>query len=335
MAPELTTVADDEVVIFDGDDVRHYVELKPATEYEFDGIELRTLSRPPGELLSIFATVNDVHFGEEECGVIGGAVMNPAEVFSSLPGEPPYPETMNRAAIAEIAAIEPEAVVVKGDLTGAGKADEYRAFLDAYVPAFGDRLHHVRGNHDAYHGRTFADFPVQEITVPGAKLALIDTTIPRAPSGQVTPDQLEWLDELAARSDVPVVVLGHHHAWDPGSRSRPNSYFGISPDDSEKLVEVFVRRPNLVAYFAGHTHRNRARRFAPTGERPWVEVSAVKDYPGAWAEYRVFEGGIMQVFRRISAPEALAWTERTRGMFGGFYPEYSFGRIDDRCFIFG
>lgn len=335
MPPELTTVADDEVVVFDGDDVRHYVELDPDTDYDFDGVTARTLERPPGELLSTFATVNDVHFGEEECGVVGGIAMNPDEVYSSLPGEPPYPETMNRAAVAEIAALNPAAVIVKGDLTGAGSEAEYRAFLDCYEPQFRDRLHHVRGNHDAYHGEVFADRPVQEIPLPGATVALLDTTIPGAASGRVTAEQLEWLDELAARVDGRVVVLGHHHVWDPGSRSRPPSYFGISPDDSERLVEVFARRENLVGYFAGHTHRNRARRFAATGDRPWVEVSAVKDFPGAWAEYRVFEGGIEQVFRRISAPEALAWTNRTRGMFAGMYPQYSFGALSDRCFLFG
>ena len=334
MAPELTTVAHDEAVVFDGEEVRHYVELEPDSDYDFDGVAVRTLPRPSGELLCSFATVNDVHFGEEVCGVIGGMAMPPGEVFSSLPGEPPYPETMNRAAVAEIAAIDPTVVVVKGDLTGSGTFAEYEAFLDCYAPAFGDRLHHVRGNHDAYHGETFADWAVQEIPVPGTTLALLDTTIPGAASGQVTADQLEWLDELATRTDTPVVVLGHHHVWDPGSRSRPDTYFGISPDHSERLVEVFARRANLVGYFAGHTHRNRARRFAVTGERPWVEVSAVKDYPGAWAEYRVFEGGITQVFRRISAPEALSWTERTRGMFGGLYPQYSFGHLGDRCFNF-
>ncbi|MBV8304618.1 MAG: hypothetical protein JOZ04_10445, partial [Acidimicrobiia bacterium] len=45
-----------------------------------------------------------------------------------------------------------------------------------------------------------------------------------------------------------------------------------------------------------------------------------------------FEGGILQVHRRISTPDALEWTERTRAMFGGLYPEYAFGKLDDRCF---
>jgi hypothetical protein len=63
-----------------------------------------------------------------------------------------------------------------------------------------------------------------------------------------------------------------------------------------------------------------------------VEVACVKDYPGSWAEYRVFEGGVLQVHRRISTPEALDWTERTRVMFGGLYPDYAFGSLADRCF---
>ena len=147
-------------------------------------------------------------------------------------------------------------------------------------------------------------------------------------------DTIEWLDQVAAEADRPVMVFGHHHPWDPGSTERPEAYFGINPDDSERLVEVVARRPRIVGYFAGHTHRNRVRRFAATGEVPWVEVACVKDFPGAWAEYRVFEGGILQVFRRISAPEALAWSEKTRDLYGGLYEMYAFGALDDRCFPF-
>ena len=75
-------------------------------------------------------------------------------------------------------------------------------------------------------------------------------------------------------------------------------------------------------------------RFRATGSRPWVEVSCVKDYPGAWAEYRVYEGGIVQVFRRISAPDALVWSERTRDMYAGTYHDLCFGAVDERNFVF-
>lgn len=85
-------------------------------------------------------------------------------------------------------------------------------------------------------------------------------------------------------------------------------------------------------YFAGHTHRNRRRVVAASGDVPYVEVASVKDFPGAWAEYRLHEGTLVQVLRRVSTARALEWTDRTRGMFGGVYPIYSFGELGDRCF---
>jgi 3',5'-cyclic AMP phosphodiesterase CpdA len=262
--------------------------------------------------------------------VIEGLEVGP--ILTAEEGEPPYPETMNRGAIAEITELDPDLVIAKGDLTTHGTAEEYKQFADWYGNAFGDRLVHVRGNHDGYYGETFASDAPIEVVLPGVRVAVLDTVVPRETPGQVTAEQLEWLDELAARSDRPVLVFGHHHVWSPESNTRAATYFGINPDDSERLIEVFARRPALVGYFAGHTHRNRVRRFAITGEVPWVEVACVKDFPGAWAEYRVFEGGILQVHRRISTPDALSWTERTRAMFGGMYPAYAFGGLEDRCF---
>jgi 3',5'-cyclic AMP phosphodiesterase CpdA len=330
---DLTTVADDEAVLHDGEDVIHYVGLDPDTEYDHEGIEFRTLARPPGERLATIATANDVHFGETECGVIEGTDIGP--ILTVGPGEEPYPDTMNRAAVQEIAGIEPDAVVVKGDLTANGTEAEYQQFLDCWGEAFGDRLHHVRGNHDGYHGATFASQAPFSVDLPGVTLAVLDTVIPASASGQVSADQLEWLDELGSRADRAVLVFGHHHVWDPGSHTRSSTYFGINPDDSERIIDVFARRPRLVGYFAGHTHRNRVRRFPPTGETPFVEVACVKDFPGSWAEYRVYEGGIIQVHRRISSPAALRWSERCRGLYEGTYEKYAFGALSERCFLVG
>ena len=326
-------MADDEAVLHEGVVERRYPGLDPDTTYDLDGHAVRTLARPPGERLATVCTVNDVHFGEVECGILNGVDDHP--IYRSAPGDDPYPVVMNRGAIADMTTVHPDAVVVKGDLTSMGTRAEYQTFLDAYGPAFGERLLHVRGNHDAYHGQDFAAKAPLERTLPGVVLAVIDTSVPGLASGGVSALTLEWLDTLAAEADRPVMVFGHHHPWDPGSAARPEAYFGINPDDSERLVEVVARRPRIVGYFAGHTHRNRVRRFAATGDVPWVEVACVKDFPGAWAEYRVFEGGILQVFRRISAPDALAWSEKTRDMYGGLYEVYAFGSVDDRCFAFG
>ena len=89
--------------------------LEPDTDHDLDGVTVRTLPRPGSELLCRFATVNDVHFGETECGILEGFEIGP--VFRSEPGEDPYPEMMNPGAIEEISALDPAAVVVKGDLT--------------------------------------------------------------------------------------------------------------------------------------------------------------------------------------------------------------------------
>ena len=327
---ELTTVADDHAVVHDGLDVRVYDGLEPDTVYEYDGFVFRTLARPAGEHLSTFATVNDVHFGEVECGVMDGLEMGPT--FRVADGEEPYPETMNRGAIHEIEQIVPDAVVVKGDLTSSGTEEEYHQFLEFYGEAFGDLLVHVRGNHESYHGTDLAAVPTQLLDLPGVTVALLDTSMEGRAGGRVTGEQLAWLHDVALDADRPVLVMGHHHVWSPDSSTRADDYFGIDPDSSERLIEVVAAHRNIRGYFAGHTHRNRVRHISVSRDIPWVEVACVKDFPGAWAEYRVFEGGVLQVFHRISTPEALLWTEKTRHMFGGMYFGYAFGELGDRCF---
>ena len=330
---DLTTVAEDLVVIHDGLHVRRFEGLRPDTDQELDAVSVRTLPRPGGELLCRLATVNDIHFGEVEAGRVDDSDLGPIQRVD--PGEPPYPETMNRGAVSEIAAIEPAAVVAKGDLTADGLEEEFAAFDGCYRRAFGDRLHVIRGNHDAYHGQQV--YPGDRVVdLPGVRLALLDTVMPTATTGRVTVDQLTWLDDIAAEADRPVFVMGHHQTWlGSASGARPAEYFGINPDDSDALVALIARRTRIVAYAAGHTHRNRVR-FAPVdGAVPHVEVACVKDFPGSWAEYRVYEGGITQVHHRVSTPDALAWSERCRHLYRDFgidYEDYALGRLEDRCF---
>ena len=96
---------------------------------------------------------------------------------------------------------------------------------------------------------------------------------------------------------------------------------------------MIERRRSIVAYTAGHTHRHR-RRVLDSGV-PSIEIGCVKDFPGTWAEYRVYEGGIMQVVHRVSSIEALRWSERCRYLYADFgvdYETYALGRLEDRCF---
>ncbi|MEO5723613.1 MAG: metallophosphoesterase [Ilumatobacteraceae bacterium] len=342
---DITTVADDLIVAHHGTRVITLRDLRPGTTYTIapqDGdsppIEVTTLDRPSGELLCRLATVNDVHFGETGCGQVdddpGGPIIYPE------PGEPPYPETMNRGAVAEMVELDSggsplAAVIVKGDLSNDGQPAEWAAFEACYRPAFGPRLHVVRGNHDAYRGQH--EYAGDEwIELPGLAVALIDTAIAHSSTGTISADQIEWLDAHAASADRPVIVMGHHQQWiDPGrgSAGRSDDYFGLHPDASDALDAVAGRRPRIIAYTAGHTHRHRVREMACG--IPSVEVGCVKDFPGTWAEYRVYEGGVTQVVHRISTPQALHWSERCRHLYSDFgmdYSAYALGGLEERCF---
>ncbi len=330
---DITTVADDLVVIHDGLVVHRYDELASDSEYDLRGATVRTLPRPDGELLCRFATVNDVHFGETEAGRIDDLTEGP--IRRADPGATPYPEVMNHAAALEMSAIEPTAVIVKGDLSVDGEPDEWAAFEACYRAPFGDRLHVVRGNHDAY--RHQAEYAGDRwIELPGVAVALLDTAIPGATTGTITTEQIDWLDDHCAGADRPVFVMGHHQQWigDGPDAKRSDDYFGLHPDASDALDALAQRRSSVIAYAAGHTHRHRVRPMARSGI-PSIEIGCTKDFPGTWAEYRVHEGGVMQVVHRMSTTDALEWSESCRGLYSDFgvdYETYALGTLADRCF---
>jgi Icc protein len=336
MAIELTTVADDLAVLHDGTITHRHEGLAPATEHELHGLLVRTLPRPPGELLARVATVNDVHFGEIECGKLHGHDEGPIQ--RREPGEEPYPELMNRAAAAEIAAVAPDAVIAKGDLTTVGDDAEFAAFEACYRTVFGDRLHSVRGNHDAEAGgdRYSGD---RWIEVPGLTIGLLDTVRPTETPGRLTDRQLAELDERLGATPGPVLILGHHQQYVDGpydDAHRSPDYFGLDPVASDALDELCVRHRHVIGYAAGHTHRHRVRPMSRSGV-PSIEIGCVKDFPGTWAEYRVYEGGVMQVVHRVSDPEALAWSDRCRVLYSDFgidYETYALGSLAERCFVF-
>ncbi len=330
-AVDITTVADDLIVAHDGLAVHRLEHLAPGSVHDVGGVPVRTLVRPSGELLCRFATANDVHFGEEEAGRIDDDPGGPIQRADL--DEEPYPETMNRAAVDEIDEIDPVAVFVKGDLSVDGRPEEWAAFEHCYRAAFGNRLHVVRGNHDAYRGQV-AYSGDHWVELPGVAVALMDTVIPERTTGGLRTDQLEWLDAHAALARTPVVVMGHHQQWiGAGSARRSDDYFGLHPDSSDALAAVIERRRSIVAYTAGHTHRHRRRTLE--GGVPSIEIGCVKDFPGTWAEYRVYEGGLMQVVHRVSSLAALRWSERCRHLYSDFgvdYETYALGRLEDRCF---
>jgi 3',5'-cyclic-AMP phosphodiesterase len=303
--------------------------LQPNHHYYIHGKHFSTLARPTGKLLSTFVTVNDVHMGESVCG-FDSRHPNRGPILHNEPGKIPYAEMMSRNAVSEIALLNPDAVLIKGDLTDAGKPADFKMFMDIWN-SFGDKFHFVLGNHDVHSGRPFAAPRMVRIDLTGVILAALDTSIEGKATGQVSAENLEWLEELAKNADRPVMVFGHHHLWNSDHKRDPN-YFGINPDDSEKVIALFHKYKCLLGYFSGHTHANKLEYIAGLKGVPFAQTAAIKEFPGAFFEYRVYEGGVEQIMHRITSPESLRWEELTSRMESGTYEHRHNGRLFDRCF---
>ena len=184
---------------------------------------------------------------------------------------------MNGAVVDEMLTLDPDVVVVKGDLTDTGKAEEYEAFLACYgrlgppcttcaATTTPCATPSSRG------GRALRD-PARRRDAGRARHRGPGLDRRNARRGQ-----RGWLDELAASTPIPSGVRAP-----PGVQPRPD--YGLAIDDYEALLAVFARRENIVGYLAGHTHCNHVARDPRGRDVPCVEVACAKDYPGAWGEY--------------------------------------------------
>jgi 3',5'-cyclic-AMP phosphodiesterase len=292
---------------------------------------LTTLGPPPGRLLSRFATIGDCHIGEPSVG----ALRRYRDPDPRPPDLPPYAERCARVAIAEAEAWGAELLVAKGDLTYEGEVEEFedaaRVLGGASVP-----VEAILGNHDVRVSPAAAEILTASSLLPtlrprardlpGVRLVLGHSPVAHRHSGAITPTDVRDLARLASEAAGPVVVALHH----PPSRWPVQTHYppSIVWRDTTHLVDDLAAANPATVIIAGHTHRN--RRY-PVRGLTVSEVASTKDYPGVWAGYSIYEGGIRQVVYRVAEPTAIAWTELTRRVLGGIWGWWSPGRLSDRC----
>lgn len=320
--------------------------LEPATDYEVtvraDGrprslaLTARTAAAPPGRVLSRFATVSDCHIGERRFG----AVWRMSDRGSEQAGLDPYPLRALRAARTEAVAWGAEHLLARGDVTRHGWAAEAQRaaveLLGGGIPASA-----VLGNHDVEGAADLAtiladagvtashpDRPAA-VDLPGVRLVLGHTPVQGLHRGQLAAGHLDRLVDLVGAAPGPAVVALHH----PPRSGGPPTYYppGLTPTDSRQLVDRLAGANPAVVVLCGHTHRT--RRY-DVGRLPVSEVGSTKDYPGQWAGYTVYEGGLAQVVRRIATPDVIAWTEMTGRALGGQWGRWSPGRLSDRSWAY-
>ena len=308
-------------------------ELFPDRTYELQlagrRLPIRTPASPPGEELARLATISDVHLGNHGVGVLH-------TMHERDDPEVPHPLRCGRAAIAEAHAWGAQMLVVKGDLVEHGHPEQWAAadalLAEAEVPvAFVPGNHEVRRSRPMDHPDVLEGAGVEVVRhvahhdLPGVRLILVNSTIEGRGHGAVR-HLADDVAEVAADSDLPVLVAMHHYAqrfslpwfWPPGIPGREARAF---------LARLAAANPRALVT-SGHTHRNRARRHGPLQV---TEVGSTKDFPGVWGGYVVHDGGIRQTVRRTLDPAAMRWTEYTRRAVGGIWGVWAMGSLDDRC----
>jgi predicted phosphodiesterase len=232
------------------------------------------------------------------------------------------PRDCFRGALREVVAWGASLVVVKGDVTDHGTAEHWEE-AEAILAECPVPVVLTLGNHDVQRRavpRSLA--PVQVHDLPGLRVVVADSTLPRKHGGSPP------LDALEPVADGRPTLLCFHHQLQR-HRIPTNWPPGISGTDARAYLDRLVEVNPSTVVTTGHTHRHRVRRHGPIVVS---ETASTKDFPGTWTGFAVHEGGVRQVARRVAAPEAIAWTEWTASSFLGAWGRYSPGALEDRCY---
>lgn len=166
----------------------------------------------------------------------------------------------------------PSAVVLTGDCTDYGSADEY-ANLRRLLAPLRCPLYLLAGNHDDREQlrRAFPDhaylaqcgeFLQYAVDIDGVRLVALDTNVPGEPHGELCEKRLAWLERtLAEQASRPTIVALHHPPFrtligymdDMGLRS-----------GARELAAIVARHPQIDRVICGHLHRSIQTRWAGT-----------------------------------------------------------------------
>jgi 3',5'-cyclic AMP phosphodiesterase CpdA len=308
--------------------------LTPATTHPvtLDGAVVAhatTLAQPPGRPLTRVATMTDLHLGETAFGHL-------PRVRSSADPAKAHPVVCARAAVAELVAWGAELLVLKGDLAHDNHGCEYE-LAGAVLDGIGIPVMVLPGNHDggnhrnddarpalARHGLHLVD-GVAAADLPGLRVVGMDSTLPGRASSNLDHRRAEVAAALDGAPGGALVAL--HHQLMPG-RVPTHVPVGVRAPASTRFLDAVAGAHPASVVTSGHTHRHRARRHGPLLV---TETGSPKDHPGTWTGYIVYEGGIVQTTRRVMAPEAIEWTQRTAAMGLGQWGRWAPGTLADRC----
>ncbi|MEV0295913.1 metallophosphoesterase [Nocardia sp. NPDC050710] len=178
----------------------------------------------------------------------------------------------------------PDAILVTGDITDSGKAEQYtqaRAALRTDIPVYA-----IPGNHDdrAHFRTTLLGEPASDTPINHAHrvgeltVALLDSSVPGEAGGLLTDETYDWLHGVLATApaDGPVLLALHHppqHLFSPVVDV-------IALAESGRLAALVANDERIVGVLTGHAHSAVATTFA--GRPLRVAPSTASVLGGEW-----------------------------------------------------
>jgi 3',5'-cyclic AMP phosphodiesterase CpdA len=181
---------------------------------------------------------------------------------------------MLERALKHVAALDPapDAVILSGDLTDMGLAEEYEILADLIRTYLTMPVYAIPGNHDAREAmrqglghlpgiaddQTFIQYIVDDLPV---RLVMLDSIVPGASHGDLCAARLDFLERaLAEAPDKPTLVVLHHAPIACGIAFMDE----INLRSATAFGAVIARHPRIERVLCGHHHRPIVARFAGT-----------------------------------------------------------------------
>ena len=163
------------------------------------------------------------------------------------------PNLLERA-IAEVNELDPDVVVISGDLTSHGFKPEYELAREYIERIECSSLVVIPGNHDSrnvgyvHFEEMFGDRN-SVLQLGGVTIVAVDSTEPDLDNGQIGRGRYKWIaDEFSAPADLRVFVLHHHLLPVPGTGRERN----IVHDAGDALE--CLQRAGVDLVLSGHKH---------------------------------------------------------------------------------
>jgi len=174
-------------------------------------------------------------------------------------GVAPMAENLIRV-VAHINSLQPDVVLVSGDITHNGLPEEAR-LAAKLLGKLSAPYYITAGNHDnrdvlraafphAALPAKQADHLSYALETGGLRLIALDSTDPDAPNGRICPARLAWLEARLAESSAPTLVLLHH----PPMKCAVEETDNPPLQGAAALGAVIARHPHIQRLLCGHIH---------------------------------------------------------------------------------